>query len=304
MIFTTPAGRRKKPYMPDLILLATDLDRTLLPNGTHPESPLARTRFRQFVSRPEVTLVYVTGRDRELVIEAIAEYDLPQPRFVIADVGTSLYEIRQGDWHLRDDWQQRLMANWHNCDAAQLAAALEDIPGLRRQEASKQSALKLSYYTAALDNPTELLAQVRERLASTGADSYLVWSVDETTQTGLLDVLPAGAGKLAALEYLREQLGIAMEKTVFAGDSGNDMEVLVSNMPSVLVANADEVVRAEAVQRSDRNTLYIAQGLGGMNGCYSAGILEGVMHFLPETRGWCDTRDSAALADIALNDEN
>ena len=289
--------------MLDSILLATDLDRTLLPNGTHPESPLARARFRQFVSRPEVTLVYVTGRHRELVREAITEYDLPQPQYVIADVGTSLYEIHQGDWHLRDDWHRRLISAWSDCDAATLAAALENLSGLRRQEASKQSALKLSYYTLALDDPTELLAQVRERLASTGADTYLVWSVDETTHTGLLDVLPAGAGKLAALGYLREQLGIDMDKTVFAGDSGNDMEVLVSEIPSVLVANADEVVRAEAMQRGDSNTLYLARGgLAGMNGCYGAGILEGVMHFLPETRNWLDTRDKAALADIASDE--
>lgn len=273
--------------MCERILLATDLDRTLLPNGKHPESPLARSRFTQFVTRPEVTLVYVTGRDRALIREAIADFDLPQPHFVIADVGTSLYEVRNKDWHLRDDWQQRLLTKWQDCNAAQLSAALDDMPGLRKQEASKQSALKLSYYTSAIDNPTELLAQVRARLASAGADTYLVWSVDETTHTGLLDVLPAGAGKLAALGYLREHLGIAMDKTVFAGDSGNDMEVLVSEIPSVLVANADDVVRAEAVQRGDSRTLYLAQGgLSGMNGCYSAGILEGVMHFLPETRDW------------------
>lgn len=287
------------------ILLATDLDRTLLPNGSHPESPLARSRFRQFVSRPEITLVYVTGRHRELVMEAIADYDLPQPQYVIADVGTSLYETRDSDWRLCDDWQQKLKSAWHDCGHAQLAALLEGISGLRMQEATKQGALKLSYYTDALNDPTELLAHVRERLASTGADTYLVWSVDETTNTGLLDVLPVGAGKLAALGYLREQLGIAIDKTIFAGDSGNDMEVLVSEIPAVLVANADKIVRSQALARGDRNTLYLAQGgLAGMNGCYSAGILEGVMHFLPETRDWLNTRDNAALADIASNDEN
>lgn len=291
--------------MLDSILLATDLDRTLLPNGTHPESPGARTRFRQFVARPEVMLVYVTGRDRELVIAAIAEFDLPQPHFVIADVGTSVYEIRDSDWRLCDDWHQKLAATWHACGAAQLAAVLADLPGLRLQEAAKQSALKLSYYTAALDEPAALLAEVQVRLASAGAATHLVWSVDETTGTGLLDVLPAGAGKRQALEYLRSQLGIALDKTVFAGDSGNDMEVLVSDMPSVLVANAHDAVRAEAVRRGDGNTLYLARGgLAGMNGCYSAGILEGVMHFLPETRNWLNMSENAEQADMALNDEN
>lgn len=273
--------------MPESILLATDLDRTLLPNGDHPESPLARSRFRQFVTRPEVKLVYVTGRHRELVIAAMAEYDLPQPHFVIADVGTSLYEIRGSDWFLAEDWHQALVSDWGACTHAQLAAALAGLNGLRLQEAAKQRALKLSYYTDRLSDPTELLAQVRERLAATGANTHMIWSIDETTDTGLLDVIPAGAGKLPALEYLRKHLGIALDHTVFAGDSGNDMDVLVSDIPSVLVANADEAVRAEAVKRCDSRTLYLARGgLAGMNGHYSAGILEGVIHFLPATRAW------------------
>ena len=42
--------------MPKRILICTDLDRTLLPNGKQPESPGARAAFTRLVSRPEVTL--------------------------------------------------------------------------------------------------------------------------------------------------------------------------------------------------------------------------------------------------------
>ena len=273
--------------MDDRILIATDLDRTLLPNGAQPESPLARSRFRRFVERPEVKLVYVTGRHRELVEAAMAEYELPQPDFVIADVGTSLYEVHGDDWQQCQDWQQAIASDWGGRSHKQLAAVLLDIPGLRLQEAAKQGACKLSYYAAPLANPSELLAQVRDRLTATGASINLVWSVDETTATGLLDVLPAGASKLHALEFLRTRLGIALNHTVFAGDSGNDMAILVSDIPSVLVANAQETVRAEAVKQGHGATLYLARGgLAGMNGHYSAGILEGVIHFIPATRAW------------------
>ena len=273
--------------MDDRILIATDLDRTLLPNGAQPESPLARSRFRRFVERPEVKLVYVTGRHRELVEAAMAEYELPQPDFVIADVGTSLYEVHGDDWQQRQDWQQAIASDWGGRSHEQLAAVLLDIPGLRLQEAAKQGACKLSYYAAPLANPSELLAQVRDQLTATGTSINLVWSVDETTATGLLDVLPAGASKLHALEFLRTRLGIALNHTVFAGDSGNDMAILVSDIPSVLVANAQETVRAEAVKQGHGATLYLARGgLAGMNGHYSAGILEGVIHFIPATRAW------------------
>lgn len=279
------------------ILLATDLDRTLLPNGAQPESPLARPRFRRFVALSEVCLVYVTGRHKALVEAAMAEFDLPIPDFVIGDVGTSLYEVHEHAWRQRPDWQAAISLDWvangKTLSHDDLAAALADMPDLRLQEAAKQGPCKLSYYAADLDDPSGLLALARARLDATGARCNLVWSVDETTATGLLDVLPARASKLHALEFLREHLGIALDHTVFAGDSGNDMEVLESAVPSVLVANARESVRNEAVARAVGQghgaSLYLAQGgLGGMNGNYSAGILEGVAHFIPATRVWLE----------------
>lgn len=279
------------------ILLATDLDRTLLPNGSQPESPLARQRFRRLATRPEVRLAYVTGRHRELVEAAMAEYGLPRPNFVIADVGTSLYDVDADHWRPVQDWQQAIALDWEGRNQAELAAEVGEIPGLRLQEAAKQGACKLSYYAAPLVNPDELLRRLRQRLAASGARVNLVWSVDETTATGLVDVLPASASKLHALEFLRARLGISLSRTVFAGDSGNDMEVLVSGIPSVLVANAQESVRAEAAAAGDAATLYLAHGgLLGMNGNYSAGILEGVVHFIPATRAWLMSAEEMADA--------
>lgn len=287
--------------MSDAILLATDLDRTLLPNGAQPESASARPRFRRLAARPEIRLVYVTGRHRELVEAAIVDYALPRPDMVIADVGSSVYEIGADDWRPSQGWQQVLAADWSDGGYAELAAALADMPDLRVQEAAKQAAFKLSYYAEALADPSDLLARVRARLVAVGARYKLIYSVDETTATGLLDVLPAAAGKLQALEYLRTQLDIPLSRTVFAGDSGNDMEVLASRIPSVLVANAQDAVRAEAVALARGRELYLAGGgLLGMNGNYSAGILEGVVHFIPATRAWLALpEDAADGADIS-----
>ncbi|MFW6379199.1 MAG: HAD family hydrolase, partial [Guyparkeria sp.] len=81
------------------LLVCTDLDRTLIPNGRQPESSDARDLFRQLVERPEVTLAYVSGRDRRLLESAIAEFALPTPDFAIGDVGTTIYRIDDGEWH-------------------------------------------------------------------------------------------------------------------------------------------------------------------------------------------------------------
>jgi len=283
--------------MDALILLATDLDRTLLPNGGQPESPAARQRFRRLAARPEIRLAYVTGRHRELVETAIAEYELPRPDFVIADVGTSLYEIDAHDWRQVLDWQKTIALDWGGHTHAELAAMMSGIPGLRLQEITKQGVCKLSYYAPPLIDPDELLNGIMQRLEASGARINLVWSIDETTSTGLLDVLPASASKLHTLEFLRARLGISLDRTVFAGDSGNDMEVLISSIPSVLVANAQQSVRAEAVAHADRAKLYLAHGgLLGMNGNYSAGILEGVVHFIPATRGWLLSPEESTYA--------
>jgi sucrose-6-phosphatase len=53
------------------LLICTDLDRTLIPNGEQPESPQARLLFCQLVSNSQITLAYVTGRDQVLVQEAM-----------------------------------------------------------------------------------------------------------------------------------------------------------------------------------------------------------------------------------------
>jgi len=273
--------------MNPLILLATDLDRTLLPNGAQPESPLARPLFRRLAARPEVRLAYVSGRHPALVEAAIAKYALPRPAFVIADVGASIYAIDADAWQPRQDWLDAIAPDWNGHERADLAALLRDIADLTMQETAKQGVFKLSYYAAPLENPADLLNRVRDRLAPSGAEVNLIWSVDETTATGLLDILPASASKLHALEFLRARLGIELQQTLFAGDSGNDMEVLVSNIPAVLVANAQDAVRAEAAARANPAALYLAGGgLFGMNGNYSAGILEGLVHFIPETRAW------------------
>ncbi len=88
-----------------------------------------------------------------------------------------------------------------------------------------------------------------------------------------------------------EQRGFRPEGTVFSGDSGNDLEVLASRLPSVLVANAGAEVQAQAREtaaaKGHSEALYIAcGGLLGMNANYAAGILEGLVHFLPETSDW------------------
>lgn len=269
------------------LLLCTDLDRTLIPNGREPESPGARECFRRFVAETDLTLAYVSGRHRTLVEEAIRDYGLPPPDYVVGDVGTSLYRVQEGVWSRLGDWETIIGADWARLDRGALAAHFEDLSELRLQEPEKQGPYKLSYYAPALSDPAPLLGGLRERLAAARIRAGLVWSLDEASGLGLLDVLPVGANKYHAVVFLMGLTGHDESSTVFAGDSGNDLEVLASQIPSVLVANGHPAVRREvrrlAGSRGWGDRLYLARGgWEGMNGNYGAGILEGVAHFHPK----------------------
>lgn len=270
------------------ILLCTDLDRTLLPNGEFPESPGARERFSRFAARPEVSLAYVSGRHKELVLDAIREFAIPIPDYVIGDVGTTIYAINQGEWHPWEAWHHEIAPDWSGYDHPALVSLFQDLAPLKLQEEAKQNTFKLSYYTPEDVDRDALFAAIEQRLEQRNIKASLIWSIDDLEHVGLLDLLPARATKVHAIEFLMRELGFAPDQVVYAGDSGNDLPVLASPINSVLVANARDDVRAESLAQAKKNhneaTLYLATGRSlGMNGNYSAGILEGVVHFMPET---------------------
>lgn len=273
------------------LMLCTDLDRTVVPNGREPESPQARPRFRRFAAQPEVTLVYVSGRHAALIREAIDEYELPVPDYAIGDVGTTIYDVVDGRWRVWEPWTEEIRADWNEMEHDGLAALLDDIVGLRMQEPEKQNRFKLSYYAPPRTDRDPLLREVRARLQRKGVRAGIIWSVDEMANVGLLDVLPERATKVDAIRFLMRSKGVQESQTVFAGDSGNDLPALTSGLPAVLVKNARDEVREEARQivegRGIADRLYLARGgFHSMNGNYSAGVLEGVAHFHPETGRW------------------
>ena len=273
--------------MPERLLLCTDLDRTLIPNGPQPESFRARELFAELAADDRVQLAYVTGRHRELVEQARDQYALPLPNFVIGDVGTTVYEIQpDGSWRPDMDWDKRISRDWNGLSNADLQQLLADIADLQPQEAYKQNNHKLSYYCALDSDRQATFDAINARLRPRGVNARLVWSVDEPEAIGLLDLLPAAAGKYHAVAWLQRLLGFSDSETFFSGDSGNDIEVLASPLPAVLVANSEPEVRDQALLESAANghsdRLYIARGgFCGMNGNYSAGILEGIAHYYP-----------------------
>jgi len=271
------------------LLLCTDMDRTVIPNGSQPEDPQAHSSFKAFCANEAVTLVYVTGRHQALVKEAITEYDLPEPDFVITDVGTKIYNVTGQDWQVLESWEAEIDKDWHGKDHTQIKQLLGAVSELKLQEPEKQNTHKLSYYLPLHMEHTLVMDRMETLLNAKDIDASLIWSVDEPENIGLLDVLPRNATKVHAIEFLRDLLGYQLEEMVFAGDSGNDLPVLTSRIHSVLVANASSDVKETAqhivANNGYANALYLADhNVLGMNGNYSAGILQGIWHFAPAFR--------------------
>lgn len=161
------------------LLICTDLDRTLIPNGKSPESPSARALFHKLVAHENIFLAYVTGRDQNLVKNAMENYNLPSPNFVIGDVGSSIYKIINNQWLRITDWDQKIQKDWFNFTREKLSTFLIDINECKLQEKEKQGLSKLSYYIPLKYDHKKLLKKITLRLEEIKVKSNLIWSIDE-----------------------------------------------------------------------------------------------------------------------------
>ena len=266
------------------IFLACDLDRTVLPNGADPLSQGAMEEFKAFAAREDVILAYFTGRSLTLIHEALQSFDIPFPDIAVGDVGTTMYFFRGGAFRLHDDWIKSMSNDWNGYDGPALHELVRDIPDMPLQEESKQNTYKRSYYPPYDADKYFFIDEVQKRLRPKGIDAAVVFSIDEPEQVGLLDILPASATKKHALQYLHEYLDLDEKQIVYAGDSGNDIEPLTSGYQSILVNNARPLVKDEVKTIAKKSgvidNIYFAKGgYKGMNGNYTAGILEGLNHF-------------------------
>ena len=275
------------------ILLCSDMDRTVIPNGDAEEPPQARERFFRLASHPGINLAYVTGRDRQLVETAIGQYDLPYPVAAICDVGATIYHIFDTKWERDRTWEDKIGREWKGYEHDDITCLLADIQrnGFHLQPPEKQNRFKISYFADMSVDINPLREQITGILDQKGIPANIICSVDEAEGVHLIDILPPRANKLLAIRFLVQQLKVDESRVVFSGDSGNDLDVLTSGMQAILVGNAAADIRKTAVARltgkglSER--LYPANGdFKGMNGNYSAGVLEGVAHFFPEIASW------------------
>jgi len=262
-------------------ILATDLDRTLLPNGSWPADPNAIALFNELTEKHEVLVVYVTGRNLNLAENAIREYGIRYPDVLIGDVGTSIRKYQQGKWHPDLGWEAHVRQSSPRWDAEAIRTMVAGVDGLTEQEREHCGPFKQSYYVEH-DRNEDILKVVDERVKGK-YDEVIVYSYDSQSGDGLLDFLPRSATKQTALEYIADELGANKTDVVFCGDSGNDVFPLTAGFSGVLVRNADDQLVANVMQASEANPelrVYFAKGgFKDLNGYYTSGVIEGAYHY-------------------------
>ena len=108
------------------------------------------------------------------------------------------------------------------------------------------------------------MREIRRMLRDSGLAARAIFSHD-----AYLDFLPERASKGLAVRHLAERWGLSLDRTLVAGDSGNDTEMLRSAAAAVVVANHSRELDG---LRGDPH-IYFAQA------SHADGIVEGMRHF-------------------------
>lgn len=268
-----PASRRH--------VLATDLDGTLIPLPNHRQNSVDLDTLADQIRKHNVTLIYITGRHFSSARDAMELHHLPEPDWLIADVGTSVFQRTAiGQFAPVEAYQQHLNRIIARLPIRILREQLTSVHGLHLQEQEKQGRFKLSYYTDA-DCLDRLAEEIRQRIDQLHAPWSVIPSVDPFNGDGLIDLLPKNVSKAHALEWWVRDADLHRDAIVFAGDSGNDLAGLTAGCCAIVVGNAHRSIAKQAWESHRRegwtNRLYLAQGeatSGVLQGCRWFGLAE------------------------------
>lgn len=266
------------------MMLVSDIDGTLV---SHDENDTASTaRFAKYwEDRAALTgsfLVFNTGRSFGQVMGLLEQMQgvLPIPDAIITAVGTKIFLLDREKghrgtssgslWHEDLQWARSLDYRW-NLEKAKEAAS-QVISELSQDQiawlddgSEHPHRLALSVHINSVDLAMHLL---KEKLDEQGMNYKLI--VSGTMEWRYLDCVSGSAGKHAALEHLRSMYGIAVDRCVAAGDSGNDILMLEGANPAIVVGNAQPALMEWAVRQPQDGRVVVSD----------AGVADGVLEGL------------------------
>lgn len=208
----------------------------------------------QFLNEnPDILLVFVTGRNTEVILPILDDMFIPNPHYIIGDVGATvihgetLEPIQPIQNNIAQKWQETL-------------DDINDIKGLdilERQPVPQER--RMSFFVTPDTVPHEKIEELSTR------NCNVIYSNEI-----YLDILPHSTHKGATLKALINHLDIPHENVMVAGDTINDLSMYETGYNGVVLNNAETPLKDKT---KSLDNVYFSKGNG------TDGILEALQHF-------------------------
>lgn len=245
----SPRERRLPEF--DRIII-TDLDNTLTGDDD------ALRELQEVLNQHEnIGFGISTGRRLDGAMNLIERLSLPRPDLIETDSGTQLHYGPRLTADL--SWRKQIGFAW---EPQRVREVLDPLPGVNLQDDESQSEFKVSYQIDPEVSPSQ--RDIKKALREVGVRAKVVLSLGM-----FLDIIPVRGGSDLSIRHVLWKWGFSPENVLVAGDSGNDIGMLLGRSLGVVVANHGpemEVLR-------DRPRVYFAEG------SHARGILEGIHYY-------------------------
>lgn len=242
----TRTGVNQRPSF----ILGCDIDNTLTGCAT------GAAQFARWHSSRTGLFIVATGRSIVEARRVLRAWSLPEPDVFITAVGTEIHQRDgNGRWTLNKDYAALMDSSWSS-------AAVRDCimsAGLTWQPAIEQRRWKFGCTGTAQE-----AERLRHVLRAAGLKTRVIVSHGR-----LIDVMPVSGGKGAALLFLAQHFGLTASDVIAAGDSGNDVDMLMTCGRGIVVGNA----LPEIAELRRHPHLYHASAP------YAGGVMEGLNAF-------------------------
>ena len=216
-LVNSPRERRLPEF--DRIII-TDLDNTLTGDDD------ALREFHDLLNEHDnIGFGISTGRRLDGAMKLIEELHLPRPDLIETDSGT---QIHYGPKLTADrSWRKQIGYAW---EPSKVRSILDPLPGVNLQDECSQSEFKISYQIDPAVSPTQL--EIKKALREAGVRAKVLLSFGM-----FLDIIPVRGGSDFSVRHVLWKWGFSPENVLVAGDSGNDIGMLLGRSLGVVVAN-------------------------------------------------------------------